>query len=108
MMQRRSKILLDYSPNMCNRRKIRLMEGNARFLRLKSDLQKDFAAAGYLFEAPSPSRFLSWGGSKSVHIQCETPGEYALQHDSTPPPSHTLSAYTFTRGGGGEGRSYWK
>ncbi len=45
-----------------NRRKIRLIEGNAKFLHLKSDLQKDFPAAGYLFKAPSPSRFLSWGG----------------------------------------------
>jgi hypothetical protein len=30
------------------------------FFRLKSDPQKDFAAAGYLFEAPS--KFLFWGG----------------------------------------------
>jgi hypothetical protein len=59
MMQRRSIGLLDYSHNMCYRRKIRLTEGNAKFLRLKSDQQKDFAAAGYLFEA----------GSESVHIQ---------------------------------------
>ncbi len=39
-----------------------IIEDNPKFLCLKSDLQKDFAAAGYLFEAPSPSRFLSWGG----------------------------------------------
>ncbi len=44
------------------RRKVRLIEGNFKFLRLKNDLQKDFAAGGYMFEAPSPSRILSCGG----------------------------------------------
>jgi hypothetical protein len=32
---------------------IRLKEGNAKFLRLKSDLQKDFAVAGYLLSRSS-------------------------------------------------------
>jgi hypothetical protein len=48
--------------NSVCRRKISLIEDNAKFLCLKSDLQQDFVAAGYLFGVPSPSRFLSWGG----------------------------------------------
>ncbi len=35
-------------------RSMRLIEGNAKSLRLKSYLEKDFAAAVYLFEAPPP------------------------------------------------------
>ncbi len=35
------------------------VEGNAKPLRLKSNLQKDFEAAVYLFEAPSFPRFFS-------------------------------------------------
>jgi hypothetical protein len=42
-------------------RRRRLIEGNAKSLRLHSDLEKDFAAGVYLFEAHSPPRFLSWG-----------------------------------------------
>ncbi len=29
---------------------------------LKCDLERDFAAGVYLSEAPTPPRFLSWGG----------------------------------------------
>ncbi len=45
-----------------HRRRIRLLEGNAKSLRLNSNLEKDFAAAVYLSNAPSPPRFLSGGG----------------------------------------------
>ncbi len=45
------------------RRRIRHIEGSAESLSLKSNLEKDFAAAVYLFEAPSPPRFLSWAGN---------------------------------------------
>ncbi len=49
-------------PESMNRRRIRLIENNdANSVRLKNDLERDFAAAVYLFEAPSPPRFLSWG-----------------------------------------------
>jgi hypothetical protein len=41
---------------------MKLTEGNTKFLRLKSGLQNDFVAAGFLFEALFPSRFLSSGG----------------------------------------------
>jgi hypothetical protein len=37
-------------------RKISLIEGNANSLRLKSDLERDFAVAVYLLESPSPTR----------------------------------------------------
>jgi hypothetical protein len=82
------------------------------FYRFKRDLQKDFATAGYLFEAPSPSRFFALGrvsnflGSESGHIntlECKTPAEYGLQHDSTHPPA-TNCLRSFDRKGGG----YWK
>jgi hypothetical protein len=43
-------------------RRIRLIEGNAKSLRRYSNLEKDFAAAVYLLDAPSPPRFLSGGG----------------------------------------------
>jgi hypothetical protein len=33
---------------------IALIEGNAKSLRLKNNMQKDFAAAVYPFETPSP------------------------------------------------------
>ncbi len=46
-----------------DRRRIRLIEGYAKFLRLKSHIQKGFAAAALnLSEAPSPPSFLPWGG----------------------------------------------
>jgi hypothetical protein len=38
------------------------VKDNAKSLRLKRDLEKNFAAAFYLFEAPSTPRFLPWGG----------------------------------------------
>jgi hypothetical protein len=41
------------------RRKLRLKEGMAKCLPVKSDLERDFAAAIYLAEAPSSLRFLS-------------------------------------------------
>ncbi len=40
----------------------RLIEGNAESLRLKSNLEKYFAAPVYFREATSPPKFLSWGG----------------------------------------------
>jgi hypothetical protein len=43
-------------------RRIRLIESNAKCRHLKSDLKRNFAAGFYLSEAPSPPRFLSWGG----------------------------------------------
>ncbi len=54
---------------------IRLIEGNAKSLCLKSDLDRDFATVVYLFETHSSPRFfvLGWSrniiGSESVHIQ---------------------------------------
>jgi hypothetical protein len=39
-------------------RMIMLIEGNAKSLRLKSNLQKEFTAAVHLSEAPSSARFL--------------------------------------------------
>ncbi len=39
------------------RRRRRLIEGNAKSLRLKSDLEKDFEAGVYRFEAHCPPRF---------------------------------------------------
>jgi hypothetical protein len=57
-------------------RRIRLIEGNAKSLREKSNMEKDFSAVVYLSEALSPPRFLSLGGrailsvgSESGHIQ---------------------------------------
>jgi hypothetical protein len=43
-----------------DRRMIRLIEGNAKSLRLNSHKKKGFATAVNLSEAPS--RFLPWGG----------------------------------------------
>jgi hypothetical protein len=37
------------------RRRIRLIKDTAKYLRLKSDLEIDFAADVYLFEGPLPS-----------------------------------------------------
>jgi hypothetical protein len=45
---------------------MRLIEDNAKSLHLKSDLDRDFAAAVQLFEAFSPRKFLSWGGLEIV------------------------------------------
>jgi hypothetical protein len=46
--------------------KIRLIEGNAKCDHLKKwDLERDFVAAIYLSEAPSPPRFLSGGWSSN-------------------------------------------
>jgi hypothetical protein len=45
-----------------NCRRIRLEEGNAKSLGLKSNPQKYFAAAVYLFETPSPSLFCQGQG----------------------------------------------
>jgi hypothetical protein len=41
-------------------RRIRLVEGNAKSLRLKSNLEKDFAAAEQLFIFLSPPSLLSF------------------------------------------------
>jgi hypothetical protein len=96
-------ILEAISRNVGDCRNIKLTEGNANSLRLKSNLQKEFASVVYLFVAPLPSQvcFLGLGkqicmvGSESGHLQsvlslanmvCNTP-----QH----PPSHPImSAYT--------------
>jgi hypothetical protein len=43
------------------KRRRRLIEGDAKSLRLHSDMEKDFDAGVYLFEAHSPPRDLSWG-----------------------------------------------
>jgi hypothetical protein len=43
-------------------RRIKLIEGDAKSLRLKSNLGKDFAAAVYFSEAPSPPYLFSGGG----------------------------------------------
>jgi hypothetical protein len=48
--------------NIPHRRRRRPIEGNANSLSLKSNLEKDFVAVIYLFEASYPTRFLSWGG----------------------------------------------
>jgi hypothetical protein len=94
------------------RRKIRLIEGYAKFLRLKvkSDLQKDSAAAGYLSEAPSASRFLFWGwvsnfaGSESGHIQSIKLLQNMVSNTQHPPthplPATHCLAYTLKLGGG--------
>jgi hypothetical protein len=72
-------------------RRIRLIEDNAKYLRLKSDLERDFVAAVYLFEAPSTPRFLSWGGQQFCSFQiwsdteCKSPTVYIvdLQKNAT-------------------------
>jgi hypothetical protein len=43
-----------------DRRRKRIIDGNAKSLRL--NLEKDFAAAVYLSEAPSSPGFSLWGG----------------------------------------------
>jgi hypothetical protein len=44
--------------NTYGRRKIRLIESNAKCRYLKIDLNREFAAGVFLFEAPSPPRVL--------------------------------------------------
>ncbi len=70
-----------------------------------NDLERDFAAAIYLSEAPSPPRFLSWGASsicvvtESGQIQSEKLLEYMLSNttDIPPPPvTHCLNTETCT------------
>ncbi len=46
--------------------KRRRIEGNPKSLRPKSDLEKDFAVAVYLSEAPSPPKLLSRGGQANL------------------------------------------
>jgi hypothetical protein len=43
-----------------SRSRIRLIEGNAKSPRLKSNLEKDLAAAVYLSQAPSPPNIFLW------------------------------------------------
>jgi hypothetical protein len=50
-------------PVCVHRRRIRLIEGNAKSLRPNSNLKKNFAAAVYLPYAPSPPRFFVFGWS---------------------------------------------
>ncbi len=89
-----------YSPShICalyshTRRRIRRTEGNATALRLKSKLQKDFAAAVCLFEASSPPRILSWErwarnfvGSESGEIhECKVLKNMVSNMTQHPPP----------------------
>jgi hypothetical protein len=77
-------------------RRIRLIEGNATLFVFKRNLQKDFAAVVYLFEALSLPGFLCWGvqtnfNSEPSHTQFKKKtAQYGLQHDSTSlPPTHT-------------------
>jgi hypothetical protein len=51
------------------RRRIRLIEGNAKSLRLIIDLKKDFAAAVYFSEASFSSKLLSWGSQAILYTQ---------------------------------------
>jgi hypothetical protein len=52
-----------------NHRWIRLKEGNAKSLLLKSSLKKDFASAVYFSEAHSSPKFLSKGGQAILYNQ---------------------------------------
>jgi hypothetical protein len=60
-------------------RRIRLVEGNAKSLRLKSNLEKDFAAALYFSEPPFPPKFLTWSCLAIVYVpnlvtsECKSP-----------------------------------
>ncbi len=60
--------LLLFEQYTVQHRWIRFIEGDATSLRLKSYLQKDFAAAVYLFEAPSLPRFLFWDGNAILWV----------------------------------------
>jgi hypothetical protein len=81
-----------------------LIVGNAKSLRLKSDLQKDFAAAVSLFEGPS--FVLEWAstfaGSESGHIQRVKFLQnmvYGLQYNHnppSPPPPSTHCLYVLS------------
>jgi hypothetical protein len=58
--------LFSFALDLClHRRKIRLTEGSAKFLRLKSNLEKDFATAVSLSEQPSSPRLfvLGWASN---------------------------------------------
>jgi hypothetical protein len=87
---------------------IRLIEGNAKSPRLKSNLEKDFAAAFYLSQAPSPQAFFfGWSSSfvdtESGPIQSVIVLQYMVSNTTQHPPSppHTLYIYLDPRGGGG-------
>jgi hypothetical protein len=60
-------------------RRIKLIEGDAKSLRLKSKLEKVIAAAIYFCDAPSPPKLLSWGGQQFCriliwsHPECKSP-----------------------------------
>jgi hypothetical protein len=76
---------------------IRLTESNAKSLRLKSNLQKEFTAAVHLAEAPSSARFLYWPGwssnnlgSESAHLQSVKVLQYIIWSPTRP----TLPLYT--------------
>ncbi len=91
-----SLLLFEQYTVQVQHRRIRLIEGDATLLHLKSYLQKDFAAAVCLFEAPSPPRFLFRGGNAILqvlkfwsHAEHKSPTEYGLQHDSTQERSKT-------------------
>jgi hypothetical protein len=73
------------------RRKIRLIESNAKGRYLKKIyLKRDFAAGVYLPEAPSPPRFLFGAVRQLIGSECLTPAEYGLQQKTTPPPHQRL------------------
>jgi hypothetical protein len=74
-----------------------------------SDLERAFAAAIYLPEA-SPPRFLSWGwlsnfvGPESRQIHSVKLLQYALQHNQTFAPLHTMYITTPVLIHSGKGR----
>ncbi len=85
------------------RRKIWLIENNAKCSYLKNVLKMVFAPGVYLSEAPSPTRFL-FGVLRQF---CRFWIWSDLQHNSTtpppPPPNHTVCLYStliLGRGGG--------
>jgi hypothetical protein len=99
-----------------NRKRIRLVEGNAKSLRFESNLDKDFAGAVYLSGALSPPGFFPWDGQ----VQCNIVGSesdhrqsiivlivlqylYGLQDNPPSGPGYTQCRYTvyFVTGGGG-------
>ncbi len=66
---------------------IRLIEGNAKSLRLKSNLEKVFAVAGYFLRPPPLLSFCPGGGRATLfpYTEFKCPAVYGLQHNPTPP-----------------------
>jgi hypothetical protein len=59
-----------------------LIDGNAKSLRLKSNLQKDIVASVYLFEAPSSPRFSSRGGHWATNFVGSQSGHNRVYYKS--------------------------